>query len=101
MKIPLYNIPYSNPYVSFLVYSIIIALAIAFAFLVNEYIDTKIKYKTQNERYRIRFFSHLIVALIFTFFVITLFFLLFGWGQSFYPVCTFVDHCKDRFKEIK
>lgn len=91
---PLFNIEYSHPVLSFTIYAFLMAFIISIAFAINEEIDWRIRMKTHNEKVKIKLFSHFIIS----FFVISIFYsmmyYLFGFGSNLFPLCTYKKFCK-------
>ena len=58
----LFNLQYSHPIISFIVYALMTSFIIAVAFVINEIIDLRIKDKSPSERIKIRFLSHFVIS---------------------------------------
>jgi hypothetical protein len=90
----LFNLQYSHPILSFIVYGSITAFIIAFAFVINEMIDIRIKDKKPSERIRIRLLTHFIISFSVIFILYIVLFYLFGFGSNLFPICTYEKFCK-------
>jgi hypothetical protein len=89
----LFNLQYSHPVVSFIVYSIITAFIISVAFVINEIIDLKIKDKSPSERIKIRLLTHFIISFSVIFILYVVLFYLFGFGSNLFPICSYKKFC--------
>jgi len=89
----LFNLEYSHPVVSFVVYSLITAFIIAIAFVINEIIDLKIKDKKPSERIKIRLLTHFIISFTVIFILYVVLFYLFGLGSHLFPICSYKKFC--------
>ena len=59
----LFNLQYSHPIISFIVYALMTSFIIAVAFVINELIDRKIKENNNpSERIKARFLSHFVIS---------------------------------------
>jgi len=90
----LFQLQYSHPILSFIVYGIITAFIIAFAFVMNEIIDVRIKMKSDSERIKIKLVTHFIISFSVIFILYVVLFYLFGFGSNLFPICTYKKFCK-------
>jgi len=90
----LFHLEYSHPVVSFIVYGIITAFIIAFAFVMNEIIDVRIKMKSDSERIKIKLVTHFIISFTVIFILYIVLFYLFGFGSNLFPICTYKKFCR-------
>ena len=90
----LFQLQYSHPILSFIVYGAITAFIIAFAFVINEMIDVRIKMKSDSERIKIKLVTHFIISFTVIFILYIVLFYLFGFGSNLFPICTYKKFCK-------
>lgn len=91
----LFNLQYSHPIFSFIVYGLMTAFIIAVAFVINELIDRKIKENNNpSERIKVRFLSHFVISFTVIFILYIILFYLFGLGSNLFPICTYKKFCK-------
>jgi HKD family nuclease len=91
----LFNLEYSHPIISFIVYGLATAFIIAVAFIVNEIIDIRIKDKNPSQRIKIRLLTHFIISFIVIFILYIVLYYLFGFGSNLFPICTYKKFCKN------
>ena len=91
----LFNLQYSHPVLSFIVYGVLTAFIIAVAFVINELIDRRIKDKNPSERIKIRLLTHFIISFSVIFILYVVLFYLFGFGSNLFPICTYKKFCKN------
>jgi hypothetical protein len=89
----LFNLQYTHPVISFIVYSLITAFIIAVAFVINELIDRRIKDKNPSERIKIRLLTHFSISFSVIFILYIVLFYLFGFGSNLFPICTYKKFC--------
>lgn len=89
----LFNLRYSHPIISFIVYALMTSFIIAIAFVINELIDRRIKDKNPSERIRIRLLTHFIISFTVIFILYIVLFYLFGFGSNLFPICTYKKFC--------
>jgi len=90
----LFNLQYSHPIISFIVYALMTSFIIAVAFVINELIDRKIKENNNpSERIKVRFLSHFIISFSVIFILYVVLFYLFGFGSNSFPICTYKKFC--------
>lgn len=90
----LFQLQYSHPILSFIIYGAITAFIIAFAFVMNEIIDARIKMKSDSERIKIKLVTHFIISFSVIFILYIVLFYLFGFGSNLFPICTYKKFCK-------
>jgi len=90
----LFNLQYSHPIISFIVYALMTSFIIAVAFVINEIIDLKIKDKSPSERIKIRLLTHFVISFSVIFILYIVLFYLFGFGSNSFPICTYKKFCK-------
>jgi len=89
----LFNLQYSHPIISFIVYALMTSFIIAVAFVINELIDLRIKDKIPSERIKIRLLTHFIISFSVIFILYVVLFYLFGFGSNSFPICTYKKFC--------
>jgi len=89
----LFNLQYTHPILSFIVYGAITAFIIAIAFVINELIDRRIKDKKPSERIKIRLLTHFIISFTVIFVLYVVLFYLFGFGSNLFPICSYRKFC--------
>jgi hypothetical protein len=90
----LFNLQYSHPIISFIVYGLMTAFIIAVAFVINELIDRRIKDKKPSERIKLRFLSHFVISFSVIFILYIVLFYVFGFGSNLFPICAYKKFCK-------
>ena len=90
----LFNLQYSNPIISFIVYALMTSFIIAVAFVINEIIDLRIKDKSPSERIKIRLLTHFIISFSVIFILYVVLYYLFGFSSNIFPICTYKKFCK-------
>ncbi len=89
----LFNLQYTHPIISFIVYALMTSFIIAIAFVINELIDRRIKDKNPSERIRIRLLTHFGISFSVIFILYIVLFYLFGFGSNLFPICTYKKFC--------
>ncbi len=89
----LFNLKYTHPIISFIVYALMTSFIIAIAFVINELIDRRIKDKNPSERIRIRLLTHFVISFSVIFILYIVLFYLFGFGSNLFPICTYKKFC--------
>ena len=89
----LFNLQYTHPIISFIVYALMTSFIIAIAFVINELIDRRIKDKNPSERIRIRLLTHFVISFSVIFILYIVLFYLFGFGSNLFPICTYKKFC--------
>lgn len=88
-----FNLQYSHPIISFIIYGLMTSFIIAVAFVINEIIDLRIKDKSPSERIKIRLLTHFIISFSVIFILYIALFYLFGFGSNLFPICTYKKFC--------
>jgi len=93
---PLFNITYHHPLISFLVYGLSVGIIITVAFCLHEYINEMIRDKSPSEKMRIKIAVHFFGNLISVFLVMSFLYYTFGFGTNYFPMCSYTKFCKKR-----
>jgi hypothetical protein len=85
MKLPIFKVNHTHHKSAFFFNAFYSAVIFAVVFVVNDHIDEYInekKFKTHHHKY-IKLLIHFTTTFILTFLVICVFWILFGWGDTF------------------